>query len=887
MVRLAAVLVALSLSVPALAQTAPPPILTRPTVVAPATASKKTGMPVSRAQSLQLTIPPSTLIAQPRMTLDLFPDKKFVIERTDLRSVAGRGNYTGKIEGDRGWVYLVLNGGKLSGTIITLDMSYDIRPDTVGRLLVSEIDPLAFPRGAPPVESTDTQPRPAPPSPTPPVHDLMVVYTAAAEQTWQSTGVAAAIDTAVMMANDAYANSRMAQRLRLVHTAKVNYTGSGSLDTDLSRLKKTNDGILDEVHVLRDRYAADLVVLLTTGDPNWCGKANFAKLASSDADDDSAFAVIRSDCVKVNWTLAHELGHIGGAHHDSRADAAIIVFPPYAQGFLSPDFNGPLCVPKGRSEWKTVMAYDNGCNLCRLRCPTIPYFSNPNVQYSGRKTGDSIWADNARRLNGTAITLEGFRIRGQRVSLYEGNAGKQDHVCVVPTGADESVDFTNNTDFRFCDNDEARSLKLFEVPAGRVLRFYDDPNGNTGDDWTEITVKRNLIEKLIPSFERSFEDPDVVVQYHRNNGLDGKVSRLQISSAATGPVVDLHEGNGAGQNLVCSLQAAQSASVRFPGHADCDNDEARSMRMHNIRAGTTLTLFDSPDGLRSDDWVEITALRNITTKIIPTFEKSFSDPDVRVLYRRKDGLDGKVSRLDVATQVTGPRIDLHEGNNGTQDLVCGFPAPPALALDFTAGGDCDNDEARSMTLRQAPAGMTVLLFDQPGGNKDDDWTAIETKRALTQKNIGSFERTFEDPDVRVFHFRNNGLDGKVSRLEVTVAGALQGVLSFYEGNLGTQNKVCDLNTLAQTVRFKSHDACDNDEARSLVLTLVPANTRIEIYDNPDCQANDDWMSIDVKRAIFRKTIGSFERNVDDLDVKVTYTRDNGLDGKVSCVKIIR
>jgi hypothetical protein len=183
--------------------------------------------------------------------------------------------------------------------------------------------------------------------------------------------------------------------------------------------------------------------------------------------------------------------------------------------------------------------------------------------------------------------------------------------------------------------------------------------------------------------------------------------------------------------------------------------------------------------------------------------------------------------------------------------------------------------------------MTVLLFDEPGGNKEDDWTAIETKRALAQKTIGSFERSFEDADVRVVHLRNNGLDGKVSRLEVTTAGALQGVLSFYEGNTGTQNKVCDLNTLAQTVRFKSHDACDNDEARSLVLTQVPPGTRIEVYDNPDCQANDDWTLIEVKRAVFRKTIASFERNVDDADVKVTFRRTNGLDGKVSCVKVVR
>jgi hypothetical protein len=695
MVRFAAVIAALFLVSSTLAQTAPAPILTRPVVVPAATAAQRLGRPVVRAQSLQLTVPASTLLAQPRVTLDLFPDLSVEIERVELRSIAGRGNYIGRIDGGRGWVYLVLDGSRLSGVINTLTMNYEIRPDTTGRLLISEIDPRTAPPEAPPNPPKNPHPRAAQPQPTPPIHDVLVLYTPAAEQSYASTGIAARIDLAILMANHAYENSRIAQRLRLAHSARVNYTASGDYEKDLTRLQGTNDGFMDDIHALRDRHAADLVVLLVHNNM-LCGKANLAQI-SSDADDDSAFAVMRPDCIDYH-VFAHELGHIAGAYHDIE----LLPTPLYARGKVSVQKIGGVCVRTGLREWRTVMAYPNKCDECNFTCNTIPYFSNPDVRHpDGRPTGEGGFEgrNNARRLNETAITLEGFRIRGQRVSLYEGNAGKQDNVCNVPTGADESIDFTNNTDFRFCDNDEARSLRLFEVPAGRVLRFYDDPGGSSQDDWTEITVKRNLKDKLIGSFERTFEDADVRVQYHRNNGLDGKVSRLQISSAATGAVLDLHEGNDATQNLVCTLQASQSASVRFPGHAQCDNDEARSLRMHNIRAGTVLTLFDSADGARSDDWLEITALRNVATKVLPTFERSFSDADVRVSYRRKDGLDGKVSRLDVSSQAAGPRIDLHEGNNGTQDLVCGFPAPPALALNFTAGGDCDNDEARSLTLR--------------------------------------------------------------------------------------------------------------------------------------------------------------------------------------------
>jgi len=265
-----------------------------------------------------------------------------------------------------------------------------------------------------------------------------------------------------------------------------------------------------------------------------------------------------------------------------------------------------------------------------------------------------------------------------------------------------------------------------------------------------------------------------------------------------------------------------------------------------------------------------------------------SDADLRVVYRRHNGLAGKVSRLEIGAVAAGPRIELHEGNRGTQDTVCMITAAPALGIDFTrGGGGCANDKARSLTLHAVPAGTLLLLFDSPTGNREDDWVAIEVKRAITRKTIDSFERTFEDADVRVVYLRNNGLDGKLSRLEFTSAAALQGVISFHEGNDGRQNKVCDLTPTAQIVRFKSHAACDNDEARSVVLTQLAPGTRIDIFDNPDCRTNDDWTSIDVRRPVFRKTIGSFQRTFQDDDVTVAYHRENGLDGKVSCVRIQR
>jgi hypothetical protein len=109
--------------------------------------------------------------------------------------------------------------------------------------------------------------------------------------------------------------------------------------------------------------------------------------------------------------------------------------------------------------------------------------------------------------------------------FFEGNRAQQDYVCNVSLERKKALNFKKH---RECANDEVRSLVLYDVRAGQMLRLYDHPDGNTRDDWVEIIVKRRISQKLIATFERSFEDADVRVIFHRHNGLDGKVSRLEF-----------------------------------------------------------------------------------------------------------------------------------------------------------------------------------------------------------------------------------------------------------------------------------------------------------------------------------------------------------------------
>ena len=131
---------------------------------------------------------------------------------------------------------------------------------------------------------------------------------------------------------------------------------------------------------------------------------------------------------------------------------------------------------------------------------------------------------------------------GAVVDLYEGNGATQDVVCSLVVGDEGFFSYTF-PDLDECDNDEARSIVLHDIPAGRVIRLYDSPSGSTDDDWVRIRVLQPVTEYVIPTFEQSFEDASVHVTYYPDNGLDGKVSRL-VTSGNASPSVTIVQPTG-------------------------------------------------------------------------------------------------------------------------------------------------------------------------------------------------------------------------------------------------------------------------------------------------------------------------------------------------------
>lgn len=130
-----------------------------------------------------------------------------------------------------------------------------------------------------------------------------------------------------------------------------------------------------------------------------------------------------------------------------------------------------------------------------------------------------------------------------------------------------------------------------------------------------------------------------------------------------------------------------------------------------------------------------------------------------------------------------------------------------------------------------------------------------------------------------------------------VAAMTQGGFYFYEGNDvdRARDTVCVLpggqsapgNGVHYDLRLATR-GCEEDEIRSMELNGISAGTRIELYDSPSADRQDDFTIIDVKQSVplrQRVRINSLEGSEDNFWYRKLAFRNNGLDGKISRIKI--
>ena len=216
------------------------------------------------------------------------------------------------------------------------------------------------------------------------VIDVLVAYTRRARA--ETGNVDALIRLAIDQMNRVYANSRVDARVRLVHRYQTEYVPQGDMYATLTNLQAPADGQLDEVHAVRDRYGADLVVLLTGRDSRrWCWYAYSGQRPAW------GFSVVAQNCIgNYSFTRALASNQAAGQNPESRENRRF----PYGHA---------LCNDPGN--WRTIMSRNPD-----RRCPAIqPYFSNPEVSFMGTPTGDPEVRDNARVLRQTAHLVSSYR----------------------------------------------------------------------------------------------------------------------------------------------------------------------------------------------------------------------------------------------------------------------------------------------------------------------------------------------------------------------------------------------------------------------------------------------------------------------------------------------
>jgi Metallo-peptidase family M12 len=204
------------------------------------------------------------------------------------------------------------------------------------------------------------------------VIDVIVAYTKAAAKNYADI-VREVIEPAVEAGNESFQMSGIGHiKLHLVHAYQTDYVEAGDQFVHLWRFADKGDGHMDEIHELRDRYRAD-VAILVVDDADGCGQATRVQ-----ADEDEAFAVVHHACAKANFSLVHEIGHLLGASHERG----------YVHG----------------NDWRDIMSYKANCG----GCPRLPVWSNPNVLIRGVPAG-SAGHDNARVIAENGLRVAAFR----------------------------------------------------------------------------------------------------------------------------------------------------------------------------------------------------------------------------------------------------------------------------------------------------------------------------------------------------------------------------------------------------------------------------------------------------------------------------------------------
>ncbi|MDH0749366.1 hypothetical protein N5D61_23860 [Pseudomonas sp. GD03842] len=317
-------------------------------------------------------------------------------------------------------------------------------------------------------------------------------------------------------------------------------------------------------------------------------------------------------------------------------------------------------------------------------------------------------------------------------------------------------------------------------------RYDDTPvtesrvNANTGKSWSRLFLMNQFHTATKTISDSAAYDNNLTYLTRRVNNCGKTPNFIAIDNYRNGDIlaytkalsqggIYLWEGNNADpkQDAVCVIPRAQR-TLELPT-AGCENDEARSLSLSGIAKGTRLSLFDSRSGSREDDHMIIDVTRDIGLHehvVVGSFEQNWTTDAYKATYVRNNGLNGKVSRIEVTQtplDFSDASIALYEGNNASQNLDCTIPFDRAYTIKMKSNSyGCSNDEIRSAKILKAKKGAEFSLTGHPEGSFKEGRTVVTVRRDITSPVIiSSFNHSYQDADVQVTNHKK-GVDGKIS-----------------------------------------------------------------------------------------------------------------------------
>lgn len=339
-----------------------------------------------------------------------------------------------------------------------------------------------------------------------PTVDLLIGYTSGfatrlGGQSQANTRLVNLVD----ITNQAYANSQVDGRVRLVKTMQVNYPDATANSSALYALTGCTesactqvDAALQPLHDARQQYGADAISLVRNfNDPEngGCGIAwliGGAQTPIATTDEYAAMSVVSdtngmggagsfpdNGFVCRDETLAHELGHNMGSAHDvatADGDDGVLQSNEYGRYPYSFGYKAPL----EAGNFYTVMAYgESGQTRYRV-------FSNPQTTFcGGRPCGVADQADNARSLRQTMpLVAAFFQVVDVARADYNGD-GRSDVVW----------NNINGSNVMWLSANIATSQQMAGAPAPWKIVGIGDFNADLNADilWRNETTGQNMV----------------------------------------------------------------------------------------------------------------------------------------------------------------------------------------------------------------------------------------------------------------------------------------------------------------------------------------------------------------------------------------------------------